>query len=190
MEHSPIIRCLITSFLPVQINPNDAGDGQVLVRTLYLSLDPTNRIWMSDMDQYMPPVEIGEIMRGGTIGVVEASGHDGMRVGDIVQGMWGWQSHAVIDGRAARVLPRDSGLPLTAYMSVLGGTGCTAYFGLLDIGQPQPGETVVVSAAAGATSSVHMSETAAIPAGALAWLSWGFNGRVSPNICLIIYIDT
>lgn len=132
----------------------EPGDGQVLVRTLYLSLDPTNRIWMSDIDQYMPPVEIGEVMRGGTIGVVEASGHAGMQVGDVVQGMWGWQSHAVIDGRAARVLPRDSGLPLTAYVSVLGGTGCTAYFGLLDIGQPQPGETVVVSAAAGAVGSI------------------------------------
>lgn len=130
------------------------ADGQLRVRTVYLSLDPTNRIWMSDIDQYMAPVEVGEVMRGGTIGVVEESRLDGIAPGAVVQGMWGWQSHAVIDGRAVRVLPADRKAPLTAYMSVLGSTGCTAYFGLLDIGKPQPGETVVVSAAAGAVGSI------------------------------------
>ena len=130
------------------------ADGQLLVRTIYLSLDPTHRIWMSDIDQYMPPVEVGEVMRGGTIGVVEDSRLDGIAPGAVVQGMWGWQSHAVIDGRAVRVLPAERQAPLTAYMSVLGSTGCTAYFGLLDIGKPQPGETVVVSAAAGAVGSI------------------------------------
>lgn len=130
-------------------------DGQVLVRTVYLSLDPTNRIWASDMDQYMPPVELGEVMRGGTLGVVEASANDRFAPGDLVQGIWGWQSHYLADdGAMLNKLPSAAGVPLDAYMSVLGATGMTAYFGLLDIGKPQPGETVVVSAAAGAVGSI------------------------------------
>ncbi|MEE4360084.1 MAG: NADP-dependent oxidoreductase [Pseudomonadales bacterium] len=131
------------------------GPDQVLVRTLYLSLDPTNRIWASDMDQYMPPVGLGEVMRGGTLGVVEASGHAGFAPGDVVQGMWGWQSHYLAPGGAGLTkLPRTPGVRLDAYMSVLGATGMTAYFGLLDIGKPQAGETVVVSAAAGAVGQI------------------------------------
>lgn len=130
-------------------------EGQVLVRTVYLSLDPTNRIWASDRDQYMPPVELGEVMRGGTIGVVEASANEHFQPGDIVQGMWGWQSHLLADGGAGLTkIPPTPGVPLDAYMSVLGATGMTAYFGLLDIGNPQAGETVVVSAAAGAVGSI------------------------------------
>ena len=133
----------------------DLKDGQVLVRTIYLSLDPTNRIWMSDMDQYMPPVEIGEVMRGGTIGVVEESEHADFKPGDIVQGgLSGWQEYAIADGGALAKMPADIGIPLTAFMSVLGATGMTAYFGLLDVGQPKEGETVVVSAAAGAVGSI------------------------------------
>ncbi|MEE4382889.1 MAG: NADP-dependent oxidoreductase [Pseudomonadales bacterium] len=133
----------------------EPGNGQVLVRTVYLSLDPTNRIWASDMEQYMPPVELGEVMRGGTLGVVEASGHPDFSPGDVVQGMWGWQSHYLSEGgQGLTKMPRTPGVPLDAYMSVLGATGMTAYFGLLDIGKPQPGETVVVSAAAGAVGSI------------------------------------
>ncbi len=133
----------------------EPGADQVLVRTIYLSLDPTNRIWASDMDQYMPPVELGEVMRGGTLGVVEASGHAGFAPGDVVQGIWGWQSHYLADGGAGLTkMPVTPGVPLDAYMSVLGATGMTAYFGLLDIGKPQAGETVVVSAAAGAVGSI------------------------------------
>ena len=127
------------------------GPGQILVRTLYLSLDPTNRIWMSDMDQYMPPVEIGQVMRGGTIGVVEQSNNDAFKPGDVVNSFaTGWQEYSVMD--AAQPLP--PGVPLPAYMSILGATGATAYFGLLDLGQPKPGETVVVSAACGAVGSI------------------------------------
>jgi len=133
----------------------EPGDGQVLVRTVYLSLDPTNRIWASDMDQYMPPVELGEVMRGGTLGVVEASRNPGFAPGDVVMGMWGWQSHCLVDGGAGLTrIPPAPGVPLDAYMSVLGATGMTAYFGLLDIGEPKPGETVLVSAAAGAVGSI------------------------------------
>ena len=129
------------------------NDGEILVRQIYLSLDPTNRIWMSDMDQYMPPVEIGEVMRGGTLGVVEDTRNADYQVGDIVSGIGGWQDYQITPGGLGK-LPADTGLPLTAFMSVLGATGATAYFGLLDIGEPQEGETVVVSAAAGAVGSI------------------------------------
>jgi NADPH-dependent curcumin reductase CurA len=127
------------------------GQGQFLARTIYLSLDPTNRIWMSDMEQYMPPVGIGEVMRGGTLSVVEESNNPNFHRGDIVAGIASWQEYAVLDN--AQKIPRG-GVPLTANMSVLGMTGATAYFGLLDIGKPQKGETVVVSAAAGAVGSI------------------------------------
>ncbi len=126
------------------------GPGQILVRTLYLSLDPTNRIWMSDMEQYMPPVEIGDVMRGGTLGVVEQSNNPDFAPGDIVNTFTGWQEYVVQDGAQKMA----KGVPLPAYMSVLGATGATAYFGLLDLGKPKAGETVVVSAAAGAVGSI------------------------------------
>jgi len=129
--------------------------GEALVRTIYLSLDPTNRIWMSDVDQYMPPVQIGDVMRGGTIGVVEESNDPNLKTGEIVQGMWGWQDYASVPAATLRNrIAVGDPTPLTAYMSVLGGTGLTAYFGLLELGQPKPGETVVVSAAAGAVGSI------------------------------------
>lgn len=129
----------------------DPGPNQFLARTIYLSLDPTNRIWMSDMEQYMPPVGLGEVMRGGTLSVVVRSNNPAYEPGDIVSGIAGWQEYAVMD--FAQKLPK-TGVPLPAYMSVLGMTGATAYFGLLDIGQPKSGETVVVSAAAGAVGSI------------------------------------
>jgi len=133
----------------------DPTDGQVLVRTVYLSLDPTNRIWASDQDQYMPPVQLGEVMRGGTLGVVEASANPDYAPGDVVQGMWGWASHTLADNAAGLTkMPHTPGVPLDSYMSVLGATGMTAYFGLLDIGRPQAGETLVVSAAAGAVGQI------------------------------------
>ena len=133
----------------------DVPDGHVLIRTLYLSLDPTNRIWMSDMDQYMPPVEIGDVMRGGAIGVVEESKDPAFAKGAIVTPLLGgWQDYHLLPGGMVRPVPQVPGLPVTAFMSVVGLTGWTAYFGLLDIGQPKPGETVVVSAAAGAVGSI------------------------------------
>jgi NADPH-dependent curcumin reductase len=129
--------------------------GEVLVRTLYLSLDPTNRIWMSDREQYMPPVNLGETMRGGGMGVVEASGDDRFKQGDLVNpGLVGWATHAIVPADTLNPVPVIPGVPLTAYMSVLGGTGLTAWFGMIDIGQPKAGETVVVSAAAGAVGSI------------------------------------
>ncbi len=134
------------------------GKGEMLVRNVYLSLDPTNRIWMSDMEQYMPPVAIGDVMRGGTLGVVEQSNADGFAVGDIVMpGMGGWQDYSIglaVGPFPAQKLPKIPGVPLSTFMSALGFTGATAYFGLLDLGQPKAGETVVVSAAAGAVGQI------------------------------------
>ncbi len=133
----------------------DLDEGEVLIRTVYLSLDPTNRIWMSDQDQYLPPVQIGETMRGGGIGVVERSRSDKFKQGDVVNpGLSGWATHTIAHEGMVSPVPVIPGVPLTAYMSVLGGTGLTAWFGMLDIGQPKAGETVVVSAAAGAVGSI------------------------------------
>lgn len=129
-------------------------DGECLVRNLYLSLDPTNRIWMSDREQYLPPVAIGDVMRGITIGRVVASRNPRLAVGDAVQGVGGWQDYWVAQGGAATKLRDDGNTPLTLYMGLLGMVGCTAYFGMLEIGNPQAGETVVVSAAAGAVGSI------------------------------------
>lgn len=129
-------------------------EGEILVRNLYLSLDPTNRIWMSDRDQYLPPVRIGDVMRGTTVGVVEASRSSGFAEGDVVlPSAGGWQLYAIAQARASRKLDPQKGIPLTAYLSVLGPTGLTAYFGLLDVCQPRSGDALVVSAAAGAVGS-------------------------------------
>ena len=128
---------------------------EVLVRTIYLSLDPTNRIWMSDMDQYMPPVELGEVMRGGAMGEVLKTRNSGYKVGDIVTGLFGWQTYSTVNGANIRMsIPKGKETPLPAWMSVLGLTGVTAYFGLLDICEPKRGETLVVTGAAGAVGSV------------------------------------
>ena len=131
------------------------GPDQILVKNIYLSLDPTNRVWMSDRDQYLPPVGIGDVMRGVTVGVVEESASSRFQPGDaVVLGEGGWQAYTICDASAAgRVRYRDN-VPLTASLSVLGTTGLTAYVGLLDICRPNPGETLVVSAAAGAVGSI------------------------------------
>ena len=130
-------------------------DAEVLVRTVYLSLDPTNRIWMSDQDQYLPPVKVGDVMRGGGIGVVEESRSSNYPVGAVVNtGLGGWQTHVVAHEAALTPVPTIPGVPLTAFMSVLGATGLTAWFGMVDICKPKAGETVVVSAAAGAVGSI------------------------------------
>ena len=135
----------------------EISEGQILAKTIYFSLDPTNRIWMSDIDQYMEPVEIGDIMRaGGSLAVVEESKVPHIKAGDIVQGGMpgGWQEYFIIPGEEAVAIPMEESIPLTALISVLGFTGPTAYFGFLDISKPKEDETVVVSAAAGAVGSI------------------------------------
>jgi hypothetical protein len=130
------------------------AEGQIRVRNLYLSLDPASRIWVTEMPSYLPPVGLGEVMRGLTVGVVEESTHPKFNVGDHVQGAMGWQEIYVGDGRGIQVLPHNPGIPLTAYLGLFGIPGMTAYFGLLDIGQPKEGETLVVTAAAGSVGSL------------------------------------
>jgi|AGTN01.1.fsa_nt_gi Putative NADP-dependent oxidoreductases len=133
------------------------GDNAVLVRNVLLSLDPTNRIWMSDVDQYMPPVQIGEVMRGLGIGRVEESNNPNFKKGDYVSGLIGWQDYFVADEKSlgyVSKLPSVPGVPVEAFAGPAGMTGLTAYYGLLDIGKPKEGETLVVSAAAGAVGSI------------------------------------
>lgn len=134
------------------------GPGQAVARVLYLSLDPTNRIWMSDMDQYLPPVALGDVMRGGGLGTIVASNNPAYQVGDLVNGLLGWQDYCLIGAPGElfppSVVPGGLPIPLTALMGACGMTGLTAYFGLTELGQPKPGETVVVSAAAGAVGTV------------------------------------
>jgi len=133
----------------------EVKDGQVLLRTLFLSLDPTNRIWMSDMDQYMPPVELGQVMRGLLVSVVEESKSSKFPKDSIVTGVGGWQLYEVTDGASYGIINPNPKLPLDAYLSAISMLiGGTAYFGLLDIGQPKAGETLVVSGAAGAVGSL------------------------------------
>lgn len=127
-------------------------DEQFLVRVIYLSLDPTQRMW-AQMDTYLPAVKKGEVMRGLGMGVVTKSRNPAFKEGDVVQGMTGWQTHVITDGRDYSQVPAKSGLPLEVYMGPLGMTGITAYFGLLEVGKPEKGETLLVSAAAGAVGS-------------------------------------
>jgi hypothetical protein len=132
----------------------DLAVGQVLVRQIYLSLDPTNRGWANSTATYLPPVALGSVMRGFGVGVIEDSREPGLQRGDFVQGLLGWQTYAVVHGATVTGFDRDPSLPLDAYLAVLGHIGATAYFGLLEVGSAKPGETVVVSGAAGAVGSL------------------------------------
>jgi NADPH-dependent curcumin reductase CurA len=130
-----------------------AGAGQMLLRTLWLSLDPYMRGRMSDAPSYAAPVAIGQVMEGRTVSEVVASNLDGFTKGDIVFSPSGWQTHAVSDGKLVRKI--DPALaPVSTALGVLGMPGMTAYTGLSEIGRPQAGETVVVSAASGAVGSL------------------------------------
>ena len=132
----------------------EPAEGECLFRLNYLSLDPTNRIWMSDMDQYMPPVELGAPMRGVVCGTVVKSRSPAFKEGEIVSGLGVWADYQV--GAPGMINPLgDTGpVPVIDAFGTFAVVGPTAYFGLLDIGDPQPGETVVVSAAAGAVGSI------------------------------------
>ena len=128
-------------------------EGELLVQLLYISLDPAMRGWISDARSYIPPVAIGEVMRALGVGVVTASRNPRFAAGDHVSGSFGVQEYSLTDGRGVTKIDPKA-VPLPKYLSVLGMPGMTAYFGLLDTGQPKSGETVVVSAAAGAVGAV------------------------------------
>jgi NADPH-dependent curcumin reductase CurA len=128
-------------------------DGEILVKVLYISLDPAMRGWMREGKSYIPPVGIGEVMRAGGAGQVLASRNPAFAEGDHVTGAFGVQEYAVSDGKAVHKVD-TSFVALPVYLGTLGMPGMTAYFGLLDVGRPNPGDTVVVSGAAGAVGTV------------------------------------
>ncbi len=129
-------------------------DGEVLVKNLWLSLDPYMRGRISDAKSYVPPVAIGGTMVGQTVGEVVESKHPGFKSGDHVLTSLGWQTHGVAKGTEVTKVQARPGMPLSYYLGVLGMPGLTAYFGLYEIGQPRAGNTLVVSAASGAVGSV------------------------------------
>ena len=131
----------------------DPGPNEVLVKVQYLSLDPAMRGWMNEGKSYIPPVQIGEVMRAGGVGEVIASNHPSFTAGDTVYGSLGIQEYATLDGKGLTKIDTNfASAPV--FLGALGMPGMTAYFGLLDIGKPQAGQTVVVSGAAGAVGTV------------------------------------
>jgi len=135
----------------IELSP--LGDGTVRVRNLWLSVDPYMRGRMNDVKSYVPPFQLGEPMDGGAVGEVVESKAEGLSPGDLVQHMGGWRDEAVVDARTANKLP-DLGAPPERFLGVLGVTGITAYFGLLDAAAARESDIVFVSAAAGAVGSV------------------------------------
>lgn len=129
-------------------------EGQFLLRVRYLSIDPAQRVFIGDQEQFLPPVELGAPMRGLVVGVVEASKKDGVREGTILSGAGEWADYMVSDGTGLTELPSIPGLSLASIFGTFSLVGPTAYFGLLDIAAPQLGETLVVSAAAGGVGQI------------------------------------
>ncbi|MFT6148041.1 MAG: NADPH-dependent curcumin reductase CurA [Saprospiraceae bacterium] len=129
------------------------NDGDVLVKTIYISLDPAMRGWMNDAKSYIRPVRIGEVMRAGTVGIVVESKSDKFKTGDYVMGNLGVQQYGISEAKLLQKV-NTTFAPLQTYLGTLGMPGMTAYFGLLEIGKPKAGETVLVSGAAGAVGNV------------------------------------
>lgn len=131
------------------------GDGEALVKVKWISIDPTNRTWIGEEPTYLPPVAIGEVMRSLGLGEVVESNNENYPVGALVNGLTGWQDYVVIsDEMPLMVVPPEVQAEPAQLLGTMGMSGCTAYFGMLEIGRPEEGETVVVSAAAGAVGSV------------------------------------
>jgi hypothetical protein len=137
-----------------QLDVPEPGAGEALVHNRFLSIDPTIRTWMDDVTGYLPPIQIDEVVRSAAIAEVVRSTSDRYKPGQLVFGMTGWQDYAIADEGARAMQPLPPGIDPTAALSVLGVTGMTAYFGLLDVGRVKEGDTVVVSGAAGATGSI------------------------------------
>lgn len=153
LAQRPVGTPSVANFRLEQVEMPPLGHGQILLRTVYLSLDPYMRGRMSDAPSYASPVEVGAVMIGGTVSRVLESQHPDFKAGDLVQAAAGWQDYAISNGGG--VVKLDPNMPRPSYaVGVLGMPGFTAYMGLLDIGTPKPGETVVVAAATGAVGSV------------------------------------
>jgi len=132
----------------------EPGEGELLVRTIFISIDPVQRYWLSKNPTFGPPTEIGQVMPGRIWGVVEESRSPKFARGDLVAGQGGWQSYCLLPANEAEPVPNWPGVPLEAHTALFCMQALAAYFGLLEIGQPQAGETVVVSAAAGGVGSL------------------------------------
>jgi NADPH-dependent curcumin reductase CurA len=141
------------NFEIVQAPVPEIAAGQVLVRNIYLSVEPAMRGWVSAVPNYSTPVALGSVMRALAVGRVEQSRHHDFRSGDYVTGMFGWQDYAAVDAAAIQRKVIETDLPISTALGVLGLNGLTAYFALLDIGHPKAADTVVVSTAAGAVGS-------------------------------------
>jgi NADPH-dependent curcumin reductase CurA len=157
---------LVTESIPAP------GDGQFVVETTHISVDPAMRGWMSSARSYMPPVELGDVMRALAVGRVTASNHAEFQAGDWVHGAFGVQEHALSDGRGAYKIQITDRLTPVAYLGVLGLTGLTAYFGLLDVGKLSEGDTVLVSGAAGAVGTA-VGQIAKIKSGRVIGIAGG-----------------
>ena len=153
LERRPQGMITAADFRWVESEVPTPAEGEVLVRNLWLSCDPTQRGWIAG-DTYLPAVKLGEVVRAFAVGQVIESRNARFEKGQLVQGLFGWQDYACAKPGAESAPSRvPAGVPIETAMSALGLTGMTAYFGLLEVGRPQPGETVVVSGAAGATGS-------------------------------------
>lgn len=143
------------SNVPVRDVPvPEPAEGEVVLRNLYISLDPAIRGWMGDDPNYMEPIALGDAVRSSVIGRVVKSNSPDLAVGDVAMSVGAWESYTTAPAVAVNKLDESSGIPLSNFLGVLGPTGLTAYFGLLEVGKPKAGETVLVSAAAGAVGSV------------------------------------
>jgi NADPH-dependent curcumin reductase CurA len=153
LDHRPTDKVSPANFRIVETPAPSPGPGQVLVRHTFLSLDPYMRGRLSDAKSYAKPQEVGAVMGGGAVGIVEASNNPGFKVGDSVVGMGGWQRYSLSDDKGLRVVDARS-VPIQAYLGALGMPGVTAWYGLNRIIVPEKNETVLVSAATGAVGSV------------------------------------
>ena len=153
LDHRPTGKVSPTNFRAVETPVPRPGPGQVLTRHAFLSLDPYMRGRLSDAKSYAAPQEVGAVMQGGVVGIVEASNNPKFKVGDAVFGEGGWQRYSVSDGRGLRVVDAKA-IPIQAYLGPVGMPGVTAWYGLNRIIAPKAGETVLVSAATGAVGSV------------------------------------
>lgn len=154
LKSRPAGRAQASNFELVEASVPAPGRGQVLIRNIWLSLDPAMRGWITEAKNYSEPVPLGSVMRGFTVGEIVESQHPDYTAGEIILGVHGWQQYAVSDGKNIVRKIDPTLAPISTALGVLGHTGMTAYIGMLDIGQPKPGETVVVSTAAGAVGSV------------------------------------
>lgn len=158
LKSRPVGMVTESDFERVEVPVPTPGEGEFLIRNLFFAFEPAMRGWLNDVRSYVPPVALGEVMRATCVGQVVESRHPDFQPGELVSGLFGWQDYTVTDGQDSLlrrpVVKVPPGIPPERTLSVLGGTGLTAYFGMLDIGGIKTGDTVLVSGAAGATGSV------------------------------------